>query len=144
VHHLEKQVAAARRTGIEIYRQTFPRDTISPGHSPLLRMQAQVKQALSRNSGTRPHDMTVTPARPAIDVLYELSSRIPDGMNLQLSRLLLNEGQVTISGTTDSFNTVDRLKNTLEQSDIFKSVTIHTADAGRVENQVFFQFRIEM
>jgi len=115
-----------------------------PGHSPLLRMQAQVKQAVAQNSGTRFQDRAVTPALPAIDVLYELSARVPDGMNLRLSRLLLNNGQMTISGTTDSFNTVDRLKTALEQSDIFKSVTIHTADAGRVENQVIFQFRIEI
>ncbi|MDZ7664897.1 MAG: PilN domain-containing protein [Desulfotignum sp.] len=144
VHRLEKQVEAARRAGIEIYQQTFPQDTLMPGHSPLLRMQAQVKQAVAQNSGARFQDMAVTPALPAIDVLYELSARVPDGMNLRLSRLLLNNGQVTISGTTDSFNTVDRLKTSLEQSDIFKSVTIHTADAGRVENQVIFQFRIEI
>ncbi len=65
-------------------------------------------------------------------------------MNLRLSRLLFNHDQVTISGTTDSFNTVDRLKTSLEQSDTFRSVTIHTADAGRKENQVIFQFRIEI
>lgn len=144
VRLLENQVAAARRTGIEMYQQTFPREPVLPGHSPLLRMQAQVKQALEKNRSPGIRDMGDTPAMPAIDVLYELSARVPDGMNLRLSRLLFNHDQVTISGTTDSFNTVDRLKTILEQSDIFKSVTIHTADAGRVENQVIFQFQIEM
>lgn len=144
VHLLEQQVAEARRTGMEIYQKTFPGNVIPPGLSPLLRMQAQVKQALSQESGTRSLDMTVTPALPAIDLLYELSDRVPDGMNLRLSRLLFGNGQITISGTTDSFNTVDRLKTALEQSPIFKSVTIHTADAGRVENQIIFQFRIDM
>jgi general secretion pathway protein L len=144
VRLLENQVAAARRAGIEMFRQTFPQEPVLSGHSPLLRMQAQVKQALSQNSGAQVRDMTGLPALPAIDVLYELSARVPDDMNLRLSRLLLNNNQVTISGTTDSFNTVDRLKNALEQSDIFKTVAIHTADAARVENQVIFQFRIEM
>ncbi len=58
--------------------------------------------------------MTAIPALRAIDVLYVLSTAVPDGMNLHLSRLLFNNGQVTVSGTTDSFNTVDRLKNALE------------------------------
>lgn len=144
VQHLENKVSEARRTGNEIYQQTFPQDTILPGHSALLRMQAKVKQALQQNGGTRFRDMADTPNLPAIDVLYELSTRIPEGMNLDLSRLLFNNGQVTISGTTDSFNTVDRLKTALEASDVFKTVTITTADAARAENQVIFQFRIEV
>lgn len=142
VHHLENQISESRRTGIEIYRQTFPRDTILPGHSPLLRMQAEIKQALQQNGDARFQGMADLPDLRAIDVLYELSDRIPDGMNLHLSRLLLNNGQVTISGTTDSFNTVDKLKTALEASDVFKTVTITTADAARAENQVIFQFRI--
>jgi hypothetical protein len=110
VHLLGNQVSEARRTGIEIYQQTFPQDTILPGHSPLLRMQAKVKQELEQKGGARLRDMADTPDLPAIDALYELSARVPDKMNLNLSRLLLNNSQMTISGTTDSFNTVDRLK----------------------------------
>ncbi len=144
INVLENQVASVRGAGVELFHQTFPREPILPGHSPLLRMQAQIKQALEQNRNSGLRDMADTPVLPAIDVLYELSARVPDGMNLRLSRLLFNHDQVTISGTTDSFNTVDRLKTSLEQSDFFKSVTIHTADAGRVENQVLFQFRIEM
>jgi general secretion pathway protein L len=144
VHVLENQVSEVRRAGVEIYQQTFPQDRILAGHSPLLRMQANVKQALAQKGGTRLRDMADMPDLPAIDVLYELSARIPDKMTLQLSRLLLNNGQVTISGTTDGFNTVDRLKTALEGSDLFKTVTIHTADAARDGNQVIFQFRIEM
>jgi general secretion pathway protein L len=144
VRHLENQVGAARRTQQEIFQLTFPQDPVLPGLSPLLRMQARVGQDLQAQNSTRRQDMTDIPALWAIDVLYVLSTAVPDGMNLHLSRLLFNNGQVTVSGTTDSFNTVDRLKNALEKSNVFKTVTINTADAGRDENQIIFQFRIEI
>jgi|GEM_PF-3266672 hypothetical protein len=142
---LEEQILDARRAGFEIYRQTFPENDIQAGHSPLLLMQARVKQAMQR-TGT---DMQLTAIEhssgiPAVDVLHELSVRIPAKLNMQLTRLLLNQGQITISGTTNSFNHVDKLKNALAQSPLFKAVTIQTADAGETENQVVFQFRIDM
>jgi hypothetical protein len=37
---------------------------------------------------------------------------------------------------------VDRLKTTLEKSPVFKTVTINTAEAGKSENQVLFNFNI--
>ncbi len=142
---LETQIASIRSTGAGLYKKTFPQDEILPGHSPLLLMQARVKQALQQKGGTaRSREMSRTPDIAAIDVLYELSARIPSDMNTQLSRLLFNHGQVTISGTTDSFNTVDRVKNALETSAIFKTVTINTADAGKTDDQIFFQCKITM
>ncbi len=49
VRILENQVAAARRAEVEMFHQTFPREPFLPGHSPLLRMQAQIRQALEQN-----------------------------------------------------------------------------------------------
>jgi general secretion pathway protein L len=142
---LENQIATIRNTNVGLYKKTFPQDEILPGHSPLLLMQARVKKVLQQKGGTsRSRGMNQTPDISAIDVLYELSVRIPSDINVQLSRLLFNHGQVTISGNTDSFNTVDRLKNVLETSAIFKTVTINTADAGKAADQIFFQFNISM
>lgn len=142
---LEEQIFLARKAGFEIYRQTFPGNDIQAGHSPLLLMQARVKQAMQRQGGEMQlaaleHSFDI----PAIDVLHELSIRTPGEVDMQLTRLLLNHGQVTISGTTSSFNHVDKLKNALAQSPLFKTVTIQTADAGRTEGQVVFQFNIDL
>ncbi|MEE4365127.1 MAG: PilN domain-containing protein [Desulfotignum sp.] len=142
---LEKQISLLRTEGAALYNKSFPQEEILPGHSPLLLMQARVKQILQQKGGTLgSRDMNNTPDMLAIDVLYELSARIPADMNAQLSRLLFNHGQVTIAGSTDSFNTVDRLKSVLEKSAIFKTVTINTADADKTGSQVIFQFNIHM
>ena len=142
---LEKQTALARQTGAGLYEKTFPADPPPPGYAPLLLMQARVKQALPNNGTAAGHrDMPVLSGSRAIDVFYELSARIPADMRPKLSRLLLSQGQATLFGTTDSFNTVDRLKTVLEQSPLFKTVTITTADADKAGSQVIFQFRIDM
>lgn len=145
IFSLEKRISHVRAAGTAIYKKSFPQEEVLPGYSPLLLMQARVKQILQHKGGTlESRDMANTPDMLAIDVLYELSARIPADMNTQLSRLLFNHGQVTITGTTDSFNTVDRLKSALEKSAIFKTVTINTADAGKTGGRVIFQFNIHM
>jgi len=140
---LEEQISFVRAAGVDLYQKTFPQEKILAEHSPLLLMQARVKQILQQKGGTL-QSRDNTPDILAIDVLYELSARIPADMNTQLSRLLFNHGQVTITGSTDSFNTVDRLKSALEKSTEFKTVTITTADAGKTGDQVIFQFKIDM
>jgi hypothetical protein len=145
IFDLEARVASARQAGADLYAKTFSEDPVLPGYSPLLLMQSKMKQkqqqqgtGSGRGEINRPSDFR------AIDLLSELSFRIPAGKTLQLSRLLLNHGQATVSGTTDSFNTVDRLKTALEQSPMFKTVVITTADADKTGSRVIFQFRIEI
>jgi len=142
---LEKQIDLARLTSAGLYKQTFPGDEIRPELSPLLLMQSRMKQKLEQRGGTpRLLDLDRTPDIAAIDVLHELSARIPAGMNARLSRLMFSNDRLTLFGTSDGFNTVDRLKNLLEQSPLFKTVTINTADAGKTDNQVIFQFSVDM
>jgi hypothetical protein len=143
ISRLEAAIAIERQKAAAVYRNTFP-DSTSPGvHAPLLLMQAQVNDALKKtDSRILPEDLTNSPHHRAVDVLYELSGNIPETLPVRLSRLLLNRGNLIIAGTTDSFYTVDRLKTTLEKSPVFKTVTINTAEAGKSENQVLFNFNI--
>jgi general secretion pathway protein L len=142
---LEQQISRIRATAAGIFQDTFPDRSIPEGLSPLLLMQAQVKQALD-NKGANPrvpeteNEFEV----PAVDVLHALSSQIPDSLDARLNRLLLSRGQVTIAGSTDSFNTVDRLKSALEKSALFKTVTINSAEAAKNGSRILFQFNISL
>jgi len=143
ISRLEAAIAIERQKAAAVYRNTFP-DSTNPGvHAPLLLMQAQVNDALKKtDSRILPEELTNSPHHRAVDVLYELSGNIPETLPVKLSRLLLNRGNLIIAGATDSFYTVDRLKTTLEKSPVFKTVTINTAEAGKSENQVLFNFNI--
>jgi len=140
---LEQQISRARAVAEDIYQDAFPDEPAPPGLSPLMLMQARVKQALESKGGN-PRDLELESefSLPAVDVLLALSSQIPETMDARLTRLMLGSGQVTIAGTTDSFNTVDRLKGVLEKSALFKTVIINSAETAKSGTRILFQFRI--
>jgi hypothetical protein len=140
---LETAVTAEKNKVAAVYQDTFPDSAGITNHDPLLLMQAQIRDALKKSdSRILPGELTEFTRIRAVDVLKELSVSIPDTMDVQLSRLLLRRGQLTIAGVTDSFHTVDRLKTALERSPVFKTVIINTAEAGKAGNQVAFNFNI--
>ncbi len=63
---------------------------------------------------------------------------------MEISRFLFNEKRIVISGSTDNFNNVDKIKNKLEASDLFGNVSISSAAADKKEDRVNFKFIIEI
>jgi len=49
-----------------------------------------------------------------------------------------------VDGETAGFNIVDDIKNRLEQSDLFKQVTIASANMDRSGNKVRFSLKLEL
>lgn len=142
---LEAQISQVRSRAAGIYQDTFPDKTAPPGISPQMLMQAQVKHALEQKGGRAGIvEMAAEPAVPAVEILYALSMEIPATMDARLTRLVFGGGQLTIAGTTDSFNTVDRLKTALEKSTRFKTVTINSAETAKTGGRILFQFRITL
>lgn len=143
IYMLERQISRVRSAAAAIYQGTFPDAPMPAGLSPLMLMQAQVKQALENRGGnSRDLERENQFGLPAADVLLALSSQIPETMDARLTRLMLGNGQMTIAGITDSFNTVDRLKGVLEKSVLFKTVVINSAETDKSGSRILFQFRI--
>jgi general secretion pathway protein L len=142
---LEQAIARERQKAYAIYKQTFPEKGTSTINAPELLMESYVNQALknhrSNNIQTR---MEALPAVRVMDMLSELSGRIPDTIDVDLSRLIFNRDQLIISGSLDTFNNVDKLKGLIEKSDLFKKVTISSAKASKTDNRVLFKFIIQM
>jgi general secretion pathway protein L len=143
VTRLDGQVSQLRSQAAAIYRQTFPDKPLDPDHSPLLLMQSHIKAA-KQDQSRRDTDLEKPPAATGLDLLYFLSKSVPKAIDADLTRLLFNQDHATLTGTTDNFNTVDRLKTALEKSSLFTSVTILTAEAEKTGNRVMFKFRVEM
>jgi hypothetical protein len=49
-----------------------------------------------------------------------------------------------ISGDTDTFNSVDGIKNGLEKSNLFKKVVISSANINKSDNRVRFKLKINL
>jgi len=77
-----------------------------------------------------------------LDFLRDLSALIEPGWKIRITELLVDPGVMEVSGETDSFETVNRLKARLEQSGSFRGVQLKTARAGSLENVVEFKFQM--
>ena len=79
-----------------------------------------------------------------IDILYELPAKIPDSIDLEITRLVLNPGRLVLSGTTGNYNQVDKIKGLIESSKLFNQVRISSATADKTGNTIVFKFIIDL
>ncbi|THB74363.1 MAG: hypothetical protein D3926_21985 [Desulfobacteraceae bacterium] len=149
IRSLESDLAASKQATVSMFQETFGGKT--PVGEPLLHMQSLVKQAQRKTPSSKArlqvnggHPFSDSAHYRALEIIHELSVMIPKGARADINRLLLNRGGLTLSGTTDNFNTVDRIKTGLESSGLFKKVDIGSAAANKTKDGVVFKFMIEL
>jgi len=76
-----------------------------------------------------------------LSLLHDLSTRTSATWKVQLVGLVVDADTIQIKGLTDSFNTVDALKQELAVSPNVKEVTISSATLDR-QNSVAFELRM--
>ena len=79
-----------------------------------------------------------------IDILNNISKLIPKETDVKLTRLVIGEESVQISGNTDTFNSVDDIKSRLEQVKFFQKITISSANINRSDNRVQFKLKVHL
>jgi Tfp pilus assembly protein PilN len=80
----------------------------------------------------------------SIDILNSISEQIPENITVNLNRLVIQPDNVTISGTTDTYNSVDSIKGRLEQISQFEKVTISSSNIDRSGNEVRFILKVDL
>ncbi|MBF0411982.1 MAG: PilN domain-containing protein [Desulfamplus sp.] len=140
---LKEQVKTFDQAITESFKRTFP--DVKTVVEPLMQMQVKLKEAETeigfssgKAGGSSYRNIK------AVEILYELSNRIPESLDVEITRFLLSEGRVVIAGNTDNFNSVDRIKTMIEKYNRFKSVTISSATADKTGKRVSFNFIIEL
>jgi len=121
---------------LSLFKKTFPH--ISRIVDPVKQAQIEVNE-LKRVS--KPGQV-VGMSGKALDLLLEISERLPKSIDLKVSRLVIDPNAVRIKGTTDTYNTVDRVKQGLEKSSLFKTTTISSANLDRGKNRVLFEIKL--
>ncbi len=140
IYSLEKEISLYKDAQIAIFKQTFPKQTKID--DPFMQMRANVAASKGAKSKKDTNILTKKGIR-AIDLMFELSERIPDNVDILVSRLLYNNERLTFSGLTDDFNNIEKIKNSLEESDIFSHVNISKAAADKKDGKVLFKFIIK-
>ncbi|HIJ21234.1 MAG TPA: hypothetical protein HPP58_09325, partial [Deltaproteobacteria bacterium] len=67
---------------------------------------------------------------------------IPKTLDLIVTRMVIDPDTVSIKGQTDTFNSVDMIKNGLSSSSKFGSVNISSANLDRTGKMVKFEMKL--
>ncbi|MDW7773126.1 MAG: PilN domain-containing protein [Desulfobulbaceae bacterium] len=120
-----------------LFKDTFPdRTRIS---DPLVEMQASIKN-IQAPSVAIP---VFTGSKRSLNILADISGRIPPAIEIEVSRLVIDQESVQIKGSTDNFNNVNIIQNNLRRSPLFRNVNIISAAADRESTKIRFELRME-
>ncbi len=134
----QKKLDSMDRQITRIFRSTFPdvQRIVDPVHQMGIAMDELRKDTFLPGDSEK-HIRT-------IDVLNEISSRIPDKTEVEFTRLVIDEDTVLISGDTDTFNAVDEIQNQLEGSTLFRRVTISSTNKDKNDNKIRFKMKVDL
>jgi len=135
LYSVEKQVNVLTAQINGIFKEAFPDKPIV---EPVAQMQAaleELKKDLPRETGS---------SIRMKDVFNEFSRRVPKDIDVEFTRLIMGPEKIQISANTDTFNSVDEIKNKLEEADIFQEVIISNSKSDKTGNRVSFKLNIKM
>jgi hypothetical protein len=77
-----------------------------------------------------------------LDLMREVTVRIPEDVTVDIKDLVINREKVTVTGETDSFDSVDKIRAGLQKFTGFKRVALTHAKVGAKGDKVEFKFSI--
>lgn len=135
---LQRQVNQINDQMKAVFASAFP-DT-QPLDDTLSHMKSKLKQMQAGSSGMVQGATKVK----ILDILHEISGKIPKKVDVRFTRMVVGADTVTISGKAAAFNIVDDVKSRLEQCKWFKQVEIASANMDKSGEAVSFKFTINL
>ena len=121
-----------------IFTSTFPDTTrIVDAVHQMRTAVAELKQA---NSASADQNKKVL----AVDLLNQISKKMPKSVDVEVIQLVIGPDGVQISGDTDSFNSVDEMKSSLETVSMFSGVKINSATIDKATKRIRFKLKITL
>ncbi len=134
-HFLQEKAAYLKAQTIEIFKATLPQETV------IVDPVAQLRKAVDSIKEKKSYGHGLSNHITNIDILNDISRLIPENVSVVLTRYTRDENKVIISGTTDTFNSVDAIKNGLARSAYFTEITISSANMDKNSNRVRFKIK---
>lgn len=136
---LTEKVRALREEIHSVFRETRPdvKRIVNPVHQ-LQTTNNEIRSMYSQGNVGREAGFSM------LEILAELSARIPASYNVIIVRLVAEASSLRIKGETPDFNTVDNVQKLLEESPYFSSVEISSANHAAMENIVRFELKIRL
>jgi len=125
----------------QVFKTTFPEaKTIQDTMLQYKQMQVKLNELKGKNLFSSDSGANIR----AIDILNQISKNIPDGTDVQFTRLVIGDDNVQITGDTDTLISVDNMKNGLEKAPEFKEITITSANREQSGNRVRFKLKVQL
>ncbi|MDF1590863.1 MAG: PilN domain-containing protein [Desulfobacterales bacterium] len=137
-YFMGKKVDRLNAQTTQIFRSTFP--DIQKIVDPVQQMRVEIQNTKKQTISTESPQKNVR----NIDILYDISTLIPDDVDVELNRIVIGPGSVQISGYTDTFNSVNNFQRKLQGGKLFKTVTINSANIEKTENRVNFKLNLQL
>lgn len=136
-YSLKQEYGILIREITSVFRQTLPQATRII--DPVQQLRVSVEE-MKRSSKSGP---PMIPRSTILDLLLEISRCIPRSVHVEVRRMVVDPETVRISGRTDAFNEVDKIKNNLAVAALFGPVNITSANLDRSGNKVQFEITID-
>jgi len=131
-------VQTLRVQGESVFKETLP--GISRIVDPVQQLQVEIREMRVGALG----DAALESDMKMLDLLAEISVRIPSSLNVHVQRLVADRNTILLRGVTDTFNSVDAMKKVLEKSTYFGNVTINSANLAARSSDIRFELRLEL
>lgn len=122
----------------QVFQTTFPEVKTIVDPLQQMRVKVEMLEKESALGGDTKEKML------AIDMLNEISRRIPAALDVGLTRLDISPNSLLISGETADFNSVDDIKNRLAAFESFRQAEISSATTDKSGNRVRFKIKIDL
>jgi general secretion pathway protein L len=135
---VQRHISRLDQQIMETFKTTFPE--VRTVIDPYMQMQVKLKEVKKQ---------TLISSDPwenvrAIDMLNQISTNIPEDVDVNFTRLVIGDGTIQITGDTDTFEVVEGINNRIEQSELFKKVVTASANKEASENRVRFKLKVEL
>jgi general secretion pathway protein L len=137
-HTLNKRIDAIDNQMTQIFKETFPE--VKTVRYPFQEMQAKMRET----KGNAVFQTETGPHVRSIDIINNISEKIPANITVNLNRMVIQPENVLISGTTDTYESVNTIKSRLESVRQFEKVTISSANLDRSGKEVQFMLKVEL
>ncbi len=123
---------------VALFKQTFPE--VTRVVEPHVQMQSKLREVQNSEVAIP----LFSGDKRVLDILADISGRIPENLSLHVSRLVIDQESVQIKGTTDAYNNVDVIKSKLAASPRYAEVKIVSATADKKKGSIRFEIRLQL
>jgi general secretion pathway protein L len=141
--YMDYRVLAARAAAVEgQIQKVFHSTILDAGRvaDPVAQLQAEITELQERTALV--NDVVPVSSRTSIDILWALSATVPNDIRVDTEDFSMDPDGVRLRANTDTFESVDAIKQRLMDIGLFRDVQVKDAKAGKDGKGVDFRMTL--